>query len=523
MPQTWTKLASANGPLGGRGAAPRAAARPAGPEAGVHRILRNSTLNLIGQGLLAVTHLAVVFILARALGKGGLGEYYTFFALIHIVQLILEAGINTILTCRIAQRPEAWRGVVAEGTALFAVISIASAGLFFAAGAAWAWLADSVSIWHYCLAAGVACAAIQVQRFTTAVFRAFEQFGWENVGRVFQGTLFLGLVFALVLGDAVGVATVLGAFAVSHVAAGLAMVAALQRRWHCLGWRLNGAVVRDWLREAIPLGFGDVVRRLTWQLDTVLLGLMQPAAVVGVYSVAYRPLGPLNWLPQAVLTAMFPSLARLAEEDRPGLARAFAHSVRIMWIVSLPLAVAICLTAEPLITILAGPEFLEAVVPMRLLIWVAILSFLSMQFRFVFTAVGQQRLLARLAVAVFVLEFAIELALIPRWGFLGACAGTLVGELIFAVVGLWFCRRLGFGSIDWGAIAGATVAAAVMAVPIWLAEGQPLAILAVVVAASTGLYFVLTMCLGALPVSEVRRLVEACCGRFRVSCVEVSK
>src|SRR5205085_8734527 len=108
------------------------------------------------------------------------------------------------------------------------------------------------------------------------------------------------------------------------------------------------------------LGLGDVVRGLTWQVDTILLRLLQPAAAVGVYSIAYRPLGPLNWVPRAVLTAMFPSFARLAEGDRPGLGRAFAASARLMWLVSLPIAVSIFVGAEPIIAVLAGPQYLEA-------------------------------------------------------------------------------------------------------------------------------------------------------------------
>ena len=72
------------------------------------------------------------------------------------------------------------------------------------------------------------------------------------------------------------------------------------------------------------MGLADVVRKLTWQLDTVLLALLQPAAVVGIYTVAYRPLGALNWLPQAVMSALFPSLARMADRDPRGLAAAFA-------------------------------------------------------------------------------------------------------------------------------------------------------------------------------------------------------
>ena len=47
-------------------------------------------------------------------------------------------------------------------------------------------------------AAGVACAALQVQRFAAGIFRAFEDFRPENVGRVLQGVVYT-LMLAVLL------------------------------------------------------------------------------------------------------------------------------------------------------------------------------------------------------------------------------------------------------------------------------------------------------------------------------------
>src|SRR5205823_11229595 len=157
----------------------------------------------------------------------------------------------------------------------------------------------------------------------------------------------------------------------------------------------------------------------------------------------------LNWLPRAVATATFPAFARLAESDRAALSRAFSDSVRLLWIASLPLAVAICVCAEVVVRALAGYEYLEAAQPLRILIWIACLSFLSFPLGLLFAALGQQRLYARLVLAIFLLELVPEIVLIPVWGYYGACMGSEVGELVFTIVGLALCRSLGIGQIDW--------------------------------------------------------------------------
>src|SRR5688572_20853976 len=129
----------------GRDGAGRATGGPgldslAGPtSASVHRILRNSAFNLATQGLYGVFHLAVVFALARALGKGLLGSYYTIYAVVLVVQLVVEAGVGTLLTRRIARTPAAWREVAAEGAGLFTAIAIISAVAVLGVGVAGAW------------------------------------------------------------------------------------------------------------------------------------------------------------------------------------------------------------------------------------------------------------------------------------------------------------------------------------------------------------------------------------------------
>ncbi len=337
----------------------------------------------------------------------------------------------------------------------------------------------------------------------------------ENCSKLLQGGVFALLVAVGVGSGMTELSAVMAMLAASHCVAALFLVASVQWRWPGLGWRLNLVQARDWLAEAIPLGLGDVARGLTWQLDTILLALLQPAAVVGIYSVAYRPLGPLNWLPRAVLTAAFPSFARMADNDRAGLERASASSLRLLWIIGLPIAVVICMAAEPIVRILAGPEYLEAVAPMRLLIWITALSYLSFQFRFLFAALGRQRVFTLLVVGILAVEAVLQLLLVPRWSYFGACAGTLIGELLFTVAGLLICQRLGVGRIDVKAMTMAALAGGVMAALLWTVRGLSLPFLIGASMFALAIYLLLCVWLGALRWKEVQRFCQIVIGPFR--------
>jgi O-antigen/teichoic acid export membrane protein len=478
--------------------------------------VRNSAANLAAQVVNALCNLIVVFVLARVLGKDLLGRYFTVFAVFLAVQMVFESGITTMLTCRIVQSPDSWRRTVAEATGLLALILVASIMALVVIGVAWSKWRDDAAMLAPFLAAGFACAALQVERFCSAVFRAFEQFRFENIGRVIQGISFASLVVCLCLLGLASPQSAMLMLGVSHTAAAMFLLVRLQQQWKCIGWRLNASVVKDWLSEGVPLGMGDVVRRLTWQLDTLLLGALQPAAAVGIYSVAYRPLGPLNWVPRAILTAAFPAMARMATTDRAALDRTFTSSTRLLWVISLPMAISICLCAQPIILFLAGTEYMESAAPMQILIWISTLSFLSIQFRFVFTAVGHQQLFARVAIAIFALEAVIECALIPTWGYMGACAGSLIGELAFTVGGLACCAFLGFGRVPWGSMMRAVLAGFGMGLVIW--PGRELSLIAVIplVVAALCVYVALCLLFGAIQRSELRQVVDAILRQVRI-------
>jgi O-antigen/teichoic acid export membrane protein len=470
-------------------------------------VLRNGALNLAGQGIYAVFYLVAVSTLARGLGREAFGTYYMLFALVLVVQLLCEAGLGTVLTRRLARTPDLRRQTMAEAAGLFAVSALASVGSFAVLGAAWCCVQGEAALWPRFAAAGLACAAMQGQRFGAAVFAGFELFVYENFARVLQGAIFAGLAALLVVLGVASPATVMAALAASCIIATLFLLACL---WHRFGVVLpRWASLWNWLSESVPLGLGDVLRGLVFQVDTLLLGLLQVAAVVGVYSVAYRPLGPINWVPLAILTAVFPSLARPASNPAE-LSRTFAASVRLLWIAGLPIAVFFCVCAEPIVVLIAGGDYIEAARPLRVVIWITCLMFLSYPFRFLFTALGRPQVYAGLVLLGLTVQVGAELILIPRFGYWGACAGSVLGETLFTIAGIAMCRRLGVGGIEWPALGGAALAAVGMACVLWPARRLPLPLLVPAAAGAAALYLVLCVALGALRRSEVRRFREAC-------------
>lgn len=482
------------------------------PTGSVHRIVRNSVFNAVINGVSAVSYMAIFIALARGLKTAAMGEYYMLFALILVVQLVFEMGVPTVLTGRIARDPSRLRQTLAEAASLQTISVAGQIFVFVVAGIVAAWLFDDSAKLVRCLLAACATSAIQVQRFCAGVFRGFELFKFENITRLCQGaSLAISVVVLITLGVS-NLSVMIAVLAASHIFAALYMIVSLARRYAFFGWCWNPARMRDWLAEAIPLGISESIRGQAWQMDTVLLGLLQPAAVVGLYSVAYRPLTVLNWLPLAAAAATFPMLVRVAGSPAQ-FNQAVANSTRMLLISALPLAVVISLGAEYLVTTLAGSEYLAAALPMRILVWKILLSSLAILYRLVFAALGKLPALARIILLGAALDAAAELVLIPVWGYLGACCGSLIGEIAFDLMALAACRALGIKCIEWRLLAGAVLAAVGMAASLSFARGTPLPIFLLAAGGATVLYFVLCLVTGALSWSELRHFSDAIRGR----------
>ena len=106
-------------------------------------------------------------------------------------------------------------------------------------------------------------------------------------------------------------------------------------QFDCFAWDARGHGRSPGPRGFSP-SFGTSVRDVQTFIDQI----------ADTHRFAAEDIGVVAQGVSAVLVATFPSFARMAEDDRDALKRAFSNSIRIMWIISLPLAVAICICAR---------------------------------------------------------------------------------------------------------------------------------------------------------------------------------
>ncbi|MDD2467289.1 MAG: oligosaccharide flippase family protein [Desulfobulbus sp.] len=166
-------------------------------------------------------------------------------------------------------------------------------------------------------------------------------------------------------------------------------------------------------------------------LIPTILGAMAGAVAVGQYVLADRIRMTVQSLIAPLAQALFPRMSYLFAHDRPAALRLLWHSGRLVVLISLAASLALFLLAEPILLLVAGPEFLDAAALLRWLsplpLVVALSNLLGVQ---IMLAQGMMTEVNRVVTAGGVTSLIMITPLITCAGANGAAINTLIMECI---------------------------------------------------------------------------------------------
>jgi O-antigen/teichoic acid export membrane protein len=482
-------------------------------------MVRNSMFNGIGTVLIVPFNFFALFTLARRLGADSLGTFFTIFAISAVIHWIADAGTTTVLTRRVARTRNDLANIVPEAIGVLMTVCTISPTLFMIFAVPWmAFNEGHVSLAVLAVAA-VAMASRHALDFAANVFRGLERFEFENLARVVQTALFCVFVWVGVYPETGDALAAFVAFAASNLIAAGLLWTILLRTERCGGFRWSVAMIKAWWRESLPLGVGDVIRQVLLQMDTLMLAAFRSPAVVGLFSVAARPLQPLQLVPRIIVSVTFPAMSRAGHVDRSAVSRTFAHTTTLLWAASLPVSIIVSLCAEPLIRRTAGPMFAGAVGPLQALIWSTGLIFINAQLRLVLTALDEERCYWRLICWILAAKVALGVAFISLWGIYGGCVANLAAEALLCLCGLVMLRRFGIAGPNWTQLVRLTVPAIAMAAPLWylVDSRSSLPQIALVSVLAGAVYVAACLTCGVWPRRDIARVYQAVRGARRRS------
>lgn len=463
------------------------------------RLAVNAVALAAGRVVLVVTGVISVGLATRYLGVGAFGALATGTALLGVLGPLTDAGLVTIGAREMAKRP----AEIDRLAGAIVAIGLALSLLAIAAGLAAALLVyrDDRLTQQAILLLLISVPAAAPVGAANAYFLSQQRAYLGTFASIAGGVLTLAM-----LGLAIWLDWGFAGIVLAYVANGLGYGACLLAL--SLG-RVNLRPVIDpdlWrtlLRWALPVGGALFVHTLYMRIDLLMLSLLGSTEDVSFYGLTYRVVEALYALPYVVAITLMPELARLAEHPRR-VDELMQKAFVVMQLVATPLLVLFLAFADEVVDVVAGPGFGGAATILRIVIVAVFFSYLSAVFLQVLIALNRQVRLFQLWSAVLAINVALNLALIPPFGAVGAAGALVVSDVLALAAGMVLYRRLGAvprargaGRLILAAAAMAAVAFAASRLP-WAAP----AVLALGGALSSAVYVGALYALRAVP-SEV--------------------
>ncbi len=203
-----------------------------------------------------------------------------------------------------------------------------------------------------------------------------------------------------------------------------------------------------WFRATLPFIVISGMYVINARTSALLLLALAGPTQVGLYTPTSRGADLIALVLLAVNTAIAPTLARLYAENKPRqLEHTVARSTRMITLVSLPIALAFIFFGRYYLGIF-GPEFKVATTALAILSVGQFINAATGTVGTLLNMTGNERDVALSVGLSALLNVALNVLLIPRFGLEGAALATALGTLAWnALLSYFVYQRLGFYSL----------------------------------------------------------------------------
>ena len=393
----------------------------AGPAA-----VRGGTIRVAGYAagvVLTVGSSALVF---RHLGVVDSGRYVTVLALTSLIAGVTDIGLTTIGIRELAVvDPEARRRLIANVLGLRLVLTLGgvASAVAFAALAGY----DHQMITGALIAGlGVVTVALQVTLGIPLLVQL--RLGWVTLLELLrQAVLVAGLVVLVISGA--GLLPLLAMQAPAGIAA-LVLTGWLVRRHVPLLPSFKSGEWRLLLREILPFAAATVVAAIYFRAALIVLGLVSSPTETGYFSVSFRVIEVLLLVPNLLVGAAFPILARGARDDHSRLAYGVDRVFHASILLGACVMVGLVLGAPFVTDIVAGHDFAASADVLRIQAVALMMSFAATALFYAMLSLRMHGAVLAVASILLVVNVVLAALLGSAHGAVGAALATLAAELL---------------------------------------------------------------------------------------------
>ena len=179
-------------------------------------------------------------------------------------------------------------------------------------------------------------------------------------------------------------------------------------------------------------------------LDTVMLGFISGDRDVGLYTVAVKVKWLLLSVVNAISAVLLPRLSYYLNEKRVDEYNSILKkSILVIFFISTPLTLFFMVNADNTIMILGGPSYSDAVLCMQIIIPILLISgFSNITGNQILIPFGKDSCFMKAVIVGATIDVVFNIALMPRFGYIGAAIATLIAEFAQMSVQLMYSKNI---------------------------------------------------------------------------------
>ncbi len=399
----------------------------------------------------AVIAYASQVLLARWMGDFEYGVYVLVWVGAVIVGGLACFGIQTAVVRFVPEYAERGDHDLLRGIILGSRLQgIASATALAGLGILGIWLLGDHIASYYVMPLYLAAICIPMLAIGEIQDGLARGFNWPDLALwptfIIRPVLIIALTFAAIrLGALPDAVTAMIAAIVATYATALWQMLALARRAHTVvPDGLRRFRPRTWVAVALPIFLVEGFFNLLTNVDILIVGQLRPPEEVAIYFAAVKTLALVHFVYFAVRAALMPRFSQYySSGDRALFEAAVRDSLHWTFWPSLA-TVGLLLVFGQLLLAMFGPSFIAGY-PLLYIFSVGLLFRAAIgPAESILTMAGEQRICAAVYAATFVVNLALNYALIPRFGLHGAATATAIA-LVLETIAVYLAVRWRLG------------------------------------------------------------------------------
>lgn len=466
------------------------------------RLATNTIVQTLGiLGSAAISFFTFVAI-TRGLGPEAFGDFTAAMVFLFIPVVIADIGFSAAVIREISAAPERTERAMRASLPFRAVVSAGTVGLAAVIGVA---LPLNERTTDALLIGSIGSFLTLMTLALLPVLQAQLRMHWAVAGNMAGRLVTLGATLGA-LGLDLGFKSIVWAQVVGIAVTFVIHLVAVSRTV-----RIRPVVDTDYWRNlllgSLVIGLAIGLSQIYFRIDTVLLALLTDSEEVGLYGAAYKFIELSQFTAAAVAVSMFPPLANFVATGDSRAMPLVQKSFDVLVVGAVFLAVLMLAFPEDIITYTAGPEYSDAAAALQILAPYVLFGFVNAGLWRVLLARNRDWTLLGMSATVLVVNVALNLVLIPEYGYKAAAAVSVVSEALILVPIVVAVHRDGFLP-NLGYARLVAVAAGAMALVAWLLPGP-----AVVVGALASAVYAAILLAAPGTINEVARSLLPALGR----------